>query len=50
MQLLEWWNELAYLGFRESVVVNSSPAVGYPPQPHGDRTLTSGGWAGVCDH
>ena len=36
-QLLEWWDEVAYLRFRESVVVNSSGAVGFPSQPHGDQ-------------
>ena len=36
-QLIDWWNEVAYLRFRESVVVNSNPAVGFPQQVHGDR-------------
>lgn len=30
--LAEWWTECAYLGFRPSVVINSSPAVGYNRQ------------------
>lgn len=37
IQLIEWWNEAAYLGFREPVVVHSNPAVGFPPQDHGDQ-------------
>ena len=36
LQLIEWWNEVAYLGFREPVVVHSNPAVGFPLQAHGD--------------
>lgn len=36
VQLIDWWNEAAYLGFREPVVVHSNPSVGFPPQAHGD--------------
>ena len=32
-QLFEWWNEVAYLGFRSPVVVHSSPGIGFPLFP-----------------
>lgn len=36
-QLLEWWNHVAYLGYRLPVVVHSNPAIGFPRQPCGNR-------------
>ena len=30
LQLFEWWNQVAYLGFRYPVVVHSSPGIGFP--------------------
>ena len=29
-QLFEWWNKVAYLGFRLPVIVHSSPGIGFP--------------------
>ena len=36
MQLFEWWNRVAYLGFRSPVVVHSSPGIGFPLMPAKD--------------
>ena len=30
IQLFDWWNQVAYLGFRLPVVVHSSPGIGFP--------------------
>ncbi len=36
-QLAAWWDEVAYLGYRQPVLVHSSPAIGYPKQAADDR-------------
>ena len=38
LQLIDWWNKVAYLAFRDPVIINVSPAMAYPRQACEDRT------------